>query len=123
MHTVPAQERVMAEDEILVLPGQFEIVLDPHEQVRPERLPVGEAVVVPADQELAAMQPLQERVGQGGTFQREVPQDIDVVGGQYLGVPIPSQCLVHLRRRLEGAGLIFEDIGVTKMGVGGKIDQ
>ena len=38
-------------------------------------------------------------------------------------LPVTPQTLPQIRRRLEGAGLIFEDIGVTKMGVGGKIDQ
>jgi hypothetical protein len=52
--------------------------------------------------------------------QREIAQGIDVIFGSYHLVPGLNKCFIHGLYRIEGPFAVTNDIGVSKMRVGGK---
>lgn len=73
-------------------------------------------IVVPEDEMLVSGQSLKERVHLlDGQAQREVTQNIDVVGVPDGVVPVLDQTLVHLLHGSERPVAGLDDLGVTKM--------
>ena len=109
----------MAERDKLHVQFDFEIAVKESAEQMP--VPPCQFVVVALDQNNRAVKPVKITVElRRGVAEAEIAKMVHQIVGSDDVVPVGDQCFVHLSDRGEGPVAVFDDVGVTEMGVAGE---